>query len=238
MRRTRISKPAPRNSRASSRPYFNKARDYEALGISADARYASVRCAYLELAKRWHPDRNKSRLATERFAAIGTAYRNLTSAISVPDRSILMGPEQPVGCSVCGSGEAGLRTVNLTTVTSFLLTVQCDEYRAIYCPSCAWSKSLQATARSAIFGWWSPLGPICVMRAIGRNAKSLVREGFLNLTLSLHNPIFEQKDTESGGRASTYLSKSVIFYFALLLHGTLTLVILALLLKVILLLVG
>jgi curved DNA-binding protein CbpA len=50
---------------------------YFVLGISADATAEEVRQAYLALAKKYHPDRNKSPEATAMMAEINLAYETL-----------------------------------------------------------------------------------------------------------------------------------------------------------------
>ncbi|MEM6848803.1 MAG: DnaJ domain-containing protein, partial [Pseudomonadota bacterium] len=51
------------------------ARDpYTVLGVSKSASEAEIKSAYRRLAKRYHPDANKSSDAAERFAEVNTAY--------------------------------------------------------------------------------------------------------------------------------------------------------------------
>lgn len=47
---------------------------YEVLGISRDADESTIKKAYHKLAMQWHPDRNKSPEAEEKFKEIATAY--------------------------------------------------------------------------------------------------------------------------------------------------------------------
>jgi molecular chaperone DnaJ len=47
---------------------------YEVLGIQRDADEAAIKKAYHKLAMKWHPDRNKSPEAEEKFKEIATAY--------------------------------------------------------------------------------------------------------------------------------------------------------------------
>lgn len=50
---------------------------FEALGLSCDCSNKDVKEAYLNLAKRWHPDNNKSPQASQRFMMINAAYEAL-----------------------------------------------------------------------------------------------------------------------------------------------------------------
>lgn len=57
----------------------NNDRDYyEELGIPRDADMQAIKDAYRRLAMKWHPDRNKSPEAEERFKRIATAYAILS----------------------------------------------------------------------------------------------------------------------------------------------------------------
>jgi len=56
--------------------YWTKMRDpYDVLGVTKSASAADIKKAYRQLAKKYHPDRNKDDVkAKERFAEINTAY--------------------------------------------------------------------------------------------------------------------------------------------------------------------
>ncbi|KAH6923109.1 hypothetical protein HPB50_021752 [Hyalomma asiaticum] len=54
---------------------------YKVLGLSKDATYDSVKKAFRELALRYHPDKNDSTDAEERFKIIRRAFETLTTAM-------------------------------------------------------------------------------------------------------------------------------------------------------------
>ncbi len=56
----------------------NKRDYYEVLGVSKSATAAEIKSAYRKLALEWHPDRNKSPDATEKFKEINEAYAVLS----------------------------------------------------------------------------------------------------------------------------------------------------------------
>ena len=51
---------------------------YEVLGLSRSASVAEIKAAYRKQALQWHPDRNKSAEATEKFKEINKAYEILS----------------------------------------------------------------------------------------------------------------------------------------------------------------
>lgn len=53
---------------------------YEVLGVSENATQEEIKKAYREAVLKWHPDRNKSSEAEERFKAISFAYETLGDA--------------------------------------------------------------------------------------------------------------------------------------------------------------
>ena len=54
---------------------------YEILGISKDAGQQEIRQAYRMLAKQWHPDKNQSTEAHQRFAEINQAHETLSDPL-------------------------------------------------------------------------------------------------------------------------------------------------------------
>ncbi len=53
---------------------------YEVLGVSKDASESELKTAYRKQALKWHPDRNKSAEATEKFKEINRAYEVLADS--------------------------------------------------------------------------------------------------------------------------------------------------------------
>lgn len=59
---------------------INNKKFYEILGISSNATADDIKKAYKKCALKWHPDRNKSPEATEKFKEIGMAYEVLSDS--------------------------------------------------------------------------------------------------------------------------------------------------------------
>ena len=57
------------------------------LGLKAGATRKEIRSAYLGLARRWHPDRNRRRDAAEKFLRLRKAYEELIAALPPERRS-------------------------------------------------------------------------------------------------------------------------------------------------------
>src|SRR5262245_13837030 len=53
---------------------------YKTLGVPRNADASQIRAAYRDLARRLHPDVNKSKTAEERFKAVNEAYQVLSDA--------------------------------------------------------------------------------------------------------------------------------------------------------------
>lgn len=66
---------------ASARCDYQMKRDYyEVLGVSKSASAADIKSAYRKLAMQWHPDRNKSSDAEDKFKEINEAYEVLSNS--------------------------------------------------------------------------------------------------------------------------------------------------------------
>ena len=63
------------------------------LGVPQNASPAEIKRAYRRLAMRWHPDRNTSPEATERFKQIQGAYDQLL-AVDTPDSAETATPQE------------------------------------------------------------------------------------------------------------------------------------------------
>ena len=69
---------------------FNNSKNYyEILEVSVNATTAEIKTAYRKLARKYHPDINKSPEAIERFKEISTAYETLSNPIEREKYNIL-----------------------------------------------------------------------------------------------------------------------------------------------------
>lgn len=75
---------------------FNSTKNYyEILEVSVDSTTAEIKTAYRKLARKYHPDINKSPEAIERFKEITTAYETLSNPIEREKYNILKGIFEP-----------------------------------------------------------------------------------------------------------------------------------------------
>ena len=75
---------------------FNNTKNYyEVLEVSINSTTAEIKAAYRKLARKYHPDINKSPEAIERFKEITTAYETLSNPIEREKYNILKGIFEP-----------------------------------------------------------------------------------------------------------------------------------------------
>lgn len=85
---------------------FNGTKNYyEILGIKPDAAAAEIKTAYRRLARKYHPDINKSADAVEIFKAITTAYETLSNSEKRNNYDIINGifKQEKSSSAYCGS---------------------------------------------------------------------------------------------------------------------------------------
>lgn len=88
---------------------------HKVLGVAKDATLDQIKKAYRKLALKYHPDRNKSKDAAERFRQVNEAYAALTQGLPPEERE--PGPYEEwggivkeairthkAGCRICKSG--------------------------------------------------------------------------------------------------------------------------------------
>lgn len=130
---------------------------YDALGVARDATPEEVKNAYRVLAMKWHPDRNKSPEATERFKLISEAYRVLSDPVGRRQYDEWLdsqrGAEAPrVGISQEEAIQVFLEA--MLDVAAELARLGCDEsfiYRKLVeagCPSAIASASAASAIRA------------------------------------------------------------------------------------------
>lgn len=152
---------------------------YSVLGVEPGATLEQIRVAYRNLALRFHPDRNRSQHAEKKFQSVSEAYATLANARRrvAYDRALrAKGASErsnrlaPICCSECGRVASQPRIITFRYVISYLVWSRVRSTEGIFCASCGKKEGLRASARSAITGWWSPLGLVLTPYIILSNA--------------------------------------------------------------------
>jgi len=152
---------------------------YRILRIPVSATDSEIRTSFRMLAKLFHPDRSSDPDAARKFQAVHEAYEVLGNAerrARYDDLSSAQGREQqfptsgPIVCSNCGKVTAQPRYVIYHIVVSVVQTF-IRPVQGVFCAACGRRKALEASAISALAGWWGIFGPIDTVRTIIRNAR-------------------------------------------------------------------
>jgi hypothetical protein len=153
---------------------------YNILGVPVSATGSEIRASFRTLAKRLHPDRNSDPDALRLFQAIQEAYEVLGNGgrrarydglpYEPGHREQPPRATGPIVCSSCGQMTAQPRFAIYYCVVSAVLTFR-KPIQGIFCAACSRRKALEASAISAVAGWWGIYGPIDTVRTIIRNAR-------------------------------------------------------------------
>jgi len=166
---------------------------YELLGVSKTASMEEIKDAYRILAKKLHPDINKSWNATEKFQQLQEAF----SILSDPEQrklydkgSVVEAPApvakpsevkpakqksteakfSPVCCDSCGCVSAQPRFIKYNWVFSLILASFRGGNSGVFCPSCASSRLFLNTLLTSTIGWLGfPWGIFWALEAIAIN---------------------------------------------------------------------
>jgi tetratricopeptide (TPR) repeat protein len=145
---------------------------YGILGIDKNGTLRDVKTAYRDLAKKYHPDVNKSSDAAREMQCLNEAYSVLGDPIKRAEydqiREMGVGNTQPVAsekvnvkCTKCGKVDSSLRVSTFSTVWSFLVFSTFKGWSEILCDRCRVIQSLRFNLQVLVFGWWGiPWGVI------------------------------------------------------------------------------
>ncbi|HEY2070475.1 MAG TPA: DnaJ domain-containing protein [Rhizomicrobium sp.] len=151
---------------------------YAALGVSPTATPAEIDAAFARLEKTLDPNGNVDADSSRKRLAIDEAYWTLSEPDARKNYDALQfaPPQQTplaplVECSNCRKVTPEPRYLAFRYVISVVYMSFRRAFQGVYCPSCARSKGLQASAISGLIGWWGiPWGPIFTIPAVFKNA--------------------------------------------------------------------
>jgi hypothetical protein len=138
---------------------------YAILGLEKSVPLGDIKAAYRVLAKKYHPDVNKSAEAARQMQAVNEAYETLGDPIKRAEydqiREMGGGSDQVasekhvhVGCKKCGKVDSTLRVSTFTTVWSFVFFSTYRGWSQILCAKCRVCESLKFNLQVLFFGWW------------------------------------------------------------------------------------
>jgi len=155
---------------------------YAILGLEKTASLRDIKGAYRILAKKYHPDVNKSAEAAQRMQSVNEAYAILGDPIrraeydqirEMGDGATQAAYEQHVhvACAKCGKVDSTLRVSTFTTVWSFLFFSTYRGWSQILCARHRVLESLKFNLQVLCFGWWGiPWGIIWTVVFFIKNA--------------------------------------------------------------------
>ena len=145
---------------------------YVILGIDKKATLRDIKTSYRDLAKKYHPDVNKSLDAAREMQNLNEAYAVLGDPIKRAEydqiREMGGGKNQTVAsekvnvtCTKCGKVDSSLRVSTFSTVWSFVVFSTFKGWSEILCDRCRVIQSLRFNLQVLLFGWWGiPWGVI------------------------------------------------------------------------------
>jgi len=155
---------------------------YSILGLEKSAPLRDIKAAYRVLAKKYHPDVNKSAEAARQMQSVNEAYETLGDPIKRAEYdqiremgggSAQVASEQSVhvACKKCGKVDSTLRVSTFTTVWSFVFFSTYRGWSQILCAKCRVLESLKFNLQVLFFGWWGiPWGIIWTIVFFIKNA--------------------------------------------------------------------
>ena len=171
---------------------------YATLGLRPSATQEEIRLAYRQLAKQYHPDRDKTPGAVKRFQAVAQAYQiigNIEDRTKYDTWSCNQSEQSAENegaipllfCEQCNFSTPHLRIVAVHWVWSALIITRHGYRPMMLCSSCASRALCIANVKSALFGWWGfPFGPLLTPVAILKNTLAAPNPVDANVSMFIH----------------------------------------------------
>ncbi len=148
---------------------------YALLGVNPFASSVTIKAAYRNAAKKYHPDQPGGN--EEAFVRLNQAYRVLSDAEARAAYDALTAPPAepeapshltaaPVRCHRCHRVTLQPRRVILPWIQGRLWRVRQRSLTGVFCRPCANVMALRASYLTWIQGWWAPLGPFYSLWAL------------------------------------------------------------------------
>lgn len=162
---------------------------YEILQVSPNAEPEVIKAAYRRLARKYHPDIDKSPEAAERMKEINAAYDilsdpakraaydRLRERISAPPRYRREAPPErerarvpTIRCQNCGRIDNTLRLSGFLYIYSIVIMSFKRGAGGLLCSNCRRTEAIKYSLVTLLFGWWGiPWGIFWSLEALGTN---------------------------------------------------------------------
>ena len=177
---------------------------YKALNLTSNATADEIKQNYRELAKKWHPDYNKSEEAMEIFQKISVAHDILSDdkkRLTYDLACIAHGAENfpdifslKVYTNQHGQEEVSVREVDIEEQQAWIIRDKKKKKRLICSEKEAEKEYLKSSVKNWLLGWWTLKGFVENIRIIRSNIKNVGEKKEENLQLLVHNALAYQQE--------------------------------------------
>lgn len=192
---------------------------YKVLNLTSNATADEIKQNYRELAKKWHPDYNKSEEAMEIFQKISVAHDILSDdkkRLTYDLACIAHGPENfpdifslKVYTNQHGQEDVSVREVDIEEQQAWIIGDKKKKKRLICSEKEAEKEYLKSSVKNWLLGWWTLKGFGENIKIIRCNIKNVGGKKEENLQLLVHNALaYEQEGKAQKARTCASLAKS------------------------------
>ena len=192
---------------------------YKVLNLTSNATADEIKQNYRELAKKWHPDYNKSEEAIEIFQKISVAHDILSDdkkRLTYDLACIAHGAENfpdifslKVYTNQHGQEDVSVREVDIEEQQGWIKKKKKKKKRLICSEKEAEKEYLKSSVKNWLLGWWTLKGFVENIRIIRSNIKTVGGKKEENLQLLVHNALaYEQEGKAQKARTCAIQAKA------------------------------
>ncbi len=192
---------------------------YKVLNLTSNATADEIKQNYRELAKKWHPDYNKSEEAIEIFQKISVAHDILSDdkkRLTYDLACIAHGAENfpdifslKVYTNQHGQEDVSVREVDIEEQQGWIIGDKKKKKRLICSEKEAEKEYLKSSVKNWLLGWWTLKGFVENIRIIRSNIKTVGGKKEENLQLLVHNALaYDQEGKAQKARTCAFLAQA------------------------------
>ena len=192
---------------------------YKVLNLTSNATADEIKQNYRELAKKWHPDYNKSEEAMEIFQKISVAHDILSDdkkRLTYDLACIAHGAENfpdifslKVYTNQHGQEDVSVREVDIEEQQGWIIGDKKNKKRLICSEKEAEKEYLKSSVKNWLLGWWTLKGFVENIRIIRSNIKTVGGKKEENLQLLVHNALaYDQEGKAQKARTCAFLAQA------------------------------